>query len=252
MKEIRVGTLTASSDPATQLVQLTKSETFGSIDDESVHRWQVDAGLDDGGADEHVEASFPEIDHHPFERALVHLTVGDGDAGVGHQLAETSRDLIDVGDPIVYEEDLALAQQLAANRLNDGRFVVLANVGENRTAIGGRRCDHGEIANSGEGHLERARDRTRAEGQDVDAHRTALDPSLCCTPKRCSSSTTRESQLLEGHRLAQEPVRADDDVDRSVGEPGQGRFHLNVVDEATEERHLHGKAGEPFGEVEKC
>ena len=132
-------------------------------------------GLDDGRADEHVEAALPEVDHHALERALVHLTVRDRDARVGHQLAEAPRHLVDVDDAVVHEEDLALAQQLAAHRLDDGRLVVLAHVREDRAPVGRRRRDHREVADPDEGHLQGARDRTRAERQHVDADRPCLD-----------------------------------------------------------------------------
>jgi hypothetical protein len=47
-----------------------------------------------------------------------------------------------------------------------------------------------------------------------------LTASLWVTPKRCSSSTTRRPELLEGDVLAQQPVGADDHVDAPVGQAG--------------------------------
>ena len=64
------------------------------------------------------------------------------DAGVGHELGQPTGDLVNVANPVVDEEDLALAQQLAANGLGNRRFVVLPHVGQNRAAISGRRGDH--------------------------------------------------------------------------------------------------------------
>ena len=43
--------------------------------------------------------------------------------------------------------------------------------------------------------------------------RKDLRRSLCLTPKRCSSSTTSRPEVLEGHVLAQQPMRANDDID---------------------------------------
>ena len=67
--------------------------------------------------------------------ALVHLAVGDGHPGLGHELADLGRHLVDVLHPVVHEEDLALAEQLAADGLGDGPLVVLADVGEDRLAV---------------------------------------------------------------------------------------------------------------------
>ena len=50
---------------------------------------------------------------------------------LGHEL--------DVLHAVVHEEHLALAQQLAPDRLRDGAVVVLADVGEDRLAVLGRR-----------------------------------------------------------------------------------------------------------------
>ena len=45
-----------------------------------------------------------------------------------------------------------------------------------------------------------------------------LTASLCVTPKRCSSSTTRRPEVLELHVLGQQAVGADDHVDAPVGQ----------------------------------
>ncbi len=44
--------------------------------------------------------------------------------------------------------------------------------------------------------------------------------SLCETPKCCSSSTITQAEVLELDALAQQRMRADDDVDVAVGKPG--------------------------------
>ena len=97
------------------------------------------------------------------------------DPRLGHELAEAAGDLVDVGDPVVHEEGLALAQQLAAQRLADGALVELADVGEDRLAVRRRGLDHREVPDPGEGHLEGPRDRARGEREHVDARREALD-----------------------------------------------------------------------------
>ena len=74
-----------------KLVHLAQAQQVGALDDERVDRRHVDAALDDGGAHQHVEAAFPEVDDDLLERTLVHLPVGDGDARLGHQLAQSCR-----------------------------------------------------------------------------------------------------------------------------------------------------------------
>ena len=116
-------------------MELAEAETVGPVDDEGVDRRHVDARLDDRRADQHVVGPCPEVEHDLFEGALVHLAVGDGDPGIGDERAQVAGDVLDVVHPVVDVEDLALAQQLAPDRLGDGALVVLAHVGEDRLAL---------------------------------------------------------------------------------------------------------------------
>ena len=127
VEEVCVGPRSAATDAAAQLVHLAQAEQVGALDDQRVDGGHVDAALDDGGAHQHVVATLPEVDDDLLERALVHLSVSDGDARLGHQLAQPLGGLRDRLDPVVHPEHLALAQQLAAQRLDGDAFVVLAD-----------------------------------------------------------------------------------------------------------------------------
>ena len=58
----------------------------------------------------------PEADHDLLEHVLAHLAVRDRDPRLGHELGAVGRGPVDRLDPVVDVEDLALAQQLAADR----------------------------------------------------------------------------------------------------------------------------------------
>ena len=205
----------APADAAAQLVELREPEQVGAVDDERVHRRHVEAALDDRRADEHVVLAVGEVEHDPLEPALVHLPVRDRDARLGHEVAHLLGDVLDVLHPVVDVEDLALAQQLAPDRLGDRAVVVLADVGEDRLARLGRGLHQREVADAGEAHLERARDRRRGEREHVDVRAQRLIFSLCCTPKRCSSSITSSPRSLNFTSSGEQPVGADDHVDRA-------------------------------------
>src|SRR3546814_9416268 len=64
-----------AADATAQLVQLREAEMLGAIDQNRVGARYVDAGLDDRGADQDVEALVIEVEHHLFEFALAHLAV---------------------------------------------------------------------------------------------------------------------------------------------------------------------------------
>ncbi len=110
VEEVGVGTLAPTTHPATQLVELAESVLVGAVDDEGVRIGDVEAGLDDGGGDQHVELALPEVDHHLFEHVLGQLAVGHGDPGFGNDLGDLRRDAVDRRNAVVHVEDLTLAQ----------------------------------------------------------------------------------------------------------------------------------------------
>ena len=120
----------------------------------------------------------PEFLHDAFEPVLVELTVRDRDARFRHEPAHVVGDVRDVVHAVVHEEHLTFPQQLAPNRLRDRALVELADVGEDRLAILGRGVHQREIADTGERHLQRARDRSCGERQHVDVGAPFLDALL--------------------------------------------------------------------------
>ena len=83
VEEVGIGPLAAAAHPPPDLVQLAQPEQVGAVDDERVDRGHVDPRLNDGGADEHVVAPLPEVEHDGLEAALVHLAVGHGHPASG-------------------------------------------------------------------------------------------------------------------------------------------------------------------------
>src|SRR5664279_5423274 len=80
---------------------------------------RVQARLNDRGADQNVEALLPEVDDDLLEPVLSHLAVGGGNPCLGHQLTDPGRGLLDGRHPVVDQEHLALAQQLAPDGGDD-------------------------------------------------------------------------------------------------------------------------------------
>jgi hypothetical protein len=118
MEEVGIGPLAGSAHPAPQLVELAQSQPIGAVHHQRVDRGHVDPRLDDGGAHQHVVAPLPEVEHDLLERALVHLAVGHGHPRLGGHGVDALGHRVDVLDPVVHVEDLALPQQLAPDGLH--------------------------------------------------------------------------------------------------------------------------------------
>ncbi len=86
--QIRVGALAAASDAPADLVELGQAEGVGVLDDQRVRLRDVDAGLDDRRAHEHVVIAAQIVHHDRLQLALGHLPVGDREAHAGAQRAQ--------------------------------------------------------------------------------------------------------------------------------------------------------------------
>ena len=163
----------------------------------------------------------------------------DGDPGLGHEVADVAGHAVDVRDAVVHVEGLALAQELAAQRLADCGRIVLADVGEDGAAVGRWSVDHGEVPDAGQGHLQGARNGTGRQRQHVDALGHALHGLLVGHAEALLLVDDEETEVLELHVLGQQPVRADDHVDAPVGQALHDGPLLGRRQEAAEQLHPH-------------
>src|SRR5690606_12933463 len=71
-EEIRVGLMLEPADASAELVKLRKTEAVGTFDDDRVAVGDIEAALDDRGADQHVIAAGHELGHFALKVAGVH------------------------------------------------------------------------------------------------------------------------------------------------------------------------------------
>ena len=76
---------------------------------------------------------------------------------------------------IVYEKYLPAAPQLTSDRLRYDRVVVFDHISLHRKPIRRRRFDHAHIPRAHQRHVQRPRDRRRAQRQHVHARRQFFD-----------------------------------------------------------------------------
>ena len=153
------------------------------------------------------------FEHHPLELMLLQLAVADADLGLGHQLAQLIGDMVDALDAVMHEVDLAAAIQLAQDRLAHQLIFVRQHIGLDRHAILGRRVDHAQVADAGQRHVQRARDRCGRQRQHIHVRAHLLDTLLVAHAEALLLIHHQQPQILEVNIFRQQPVRADDDID---------------------------------------
>ncbi len=200
VQQVGVGARGAAADAAAELVELRQAEAVGVVDDDRVDVGDVEAGLDDRRADEDVGAGLGEVEHDVFELVLRHLAVADEDVGLGHDVAQLAGDELDVVHAVVDEEDLAAAVQLAEDGLADEMVVELGDVGLDRQALLGRRLDRRHVADAGERHVQRARDRRGGERQHVDLAAHLLEALLVRDAEALLLVDDDQAEVLELRR----------------------------------------------------
>ena len=242
--EVGIGLVVRTADAAAQLVQLRQAELVGAAHHDGVGCRHVDAGLDDGRAQQEVVALGHEVAHHALEFALGHLAVGHGDARLGQDLLELLAPVLDGLDLVVQEVDLAAALELAQHRLADHAGALVANEGLDRQPALRRGGDHAEVAQALERHAQRAGDRRGGEREHVDLGAQRLHGLFMAHAEAVLLVDDQQPEVLELDRFREQLVGADHDVDGALGQAlGGGRDFLGRT-EAAHLGHLHRPLGE--------
>ncbi len=247
-QQVRIGLVMRAADAAAQLVELREAELVRAVHDDRVRARHVDAGLDDGRAQQHVRALRDEVAHHPFELAFVHLAVRDHDAGFRYERLEHRLAVLDRLDLVVQEVHLAAALQFAQHRLADHAFFLAAHEGLDREPLLRRGCNDREIAQPFERHPERARDRRGGERQHVDFRTQRLQRFLLAHAETVFLVDDHEAEALELHVRRQQLVRADHDVDAAFVDLRDRRVDFLRGLEARQLDDPHRPVGEAVGE----
>ena len=241
--EIGVAALTAAPDAAAQLMQLGQPESVRAVHDEGVGVRDVDAVFHDRRADEDVNLALPECHHDSLEFVLVHLSVGNRDTRLRHEIAHPGCRPIDGVDPVVHEEDLSIADEFPADRRRDLSVLIRPDIGQDRQSLLGRSLDGRHFANARQGHLERARNGGRRHGEDVDRGAQRLDVLLVLDAEALLLVDDEESEVLEPHIRGEQSMGSDDDVDAAVGEASEDLLRLGIGVEAREPSDRHRERG---------
>ena len=174
--------------------------------------------------------------------------MGDDEARLGHERAQPLGRLVDRLDAVVQEERLPSARALALDRRLDELLVVLADVGLDGPAALGRRLDHRQVADPGDRHLQRARDRRRAHREHVDSQLDLAQQLLLLDAEALLLVDDQQAELLRAHVAREQPVRADQDVDSALPEGLDRRSLIGRRAEARDVLDREGIVLQPLGE----
>ncbi len=172
----------------------------------------------------------------------------DLEARLRAQRAQPLGRLVDRLDAVVQEERLPAARQLALDRLLDELLVVLADVRLDRPPALRRRLDHGDVADAGDRHLQRARDRRGAHRDHVDAQLELAQQLLLLDAEALLLVDDQQAEVLRAHVARQQAVGADEDVDLALAELVDRDLLLGRRAEARDVLDRERVVLEPLGE----
>ena len=220
--EIGVGLPAAAAHPAPQLVELGQAHSVCVLDDEGVAVAHVDAGLDQGGADQDIQFPVQQLLPDRVQLLLGHLAVGDAHPGRGGHLLDFGGGGLDVVHPVVEVVDLAAPGQLLADGLGQNHLVVLQHKGLHRLTLKRRLLDGGHIPDAAHGHAEGPGNGGGRQGQHIHPDEILFQLFLVADAEPLFLVDDDQAQVVEPHVLGEEPVGAHHNVHAAGLEPPQG------------------------------
>src|SRR6266545_6340651 len=154
-----------AADPSANLVELRQPELIRPLDDQSVRLRYVQARLDDRRRNEDIRVATEEGVHLLLQLPFAHLAMCDEEAETRRELLQLLQRLVDRLDAVVEVEGLAATLHLALEGELDRFLVVLADRRTDWAAALRRGLDDRDVAEPGERHVQRARNRRRTQRQ---------------------------------------------------------------------------------------
>ena len=239
--QISIGVAAAAAHTPADLVELGQAHFVRVLDDEGVDVGDVDARLNDGGADQDLQLPVHHPLHHVRQLLLAHFAVGDADLGLRKGFFDPGGALGDGFDPVVQVVDLSAALQLPAHGVDEHRLGVFQHKGLHRVAVVGWFLDGGHIPQARQGHVQRPGDGGGRQGQHVHALRQLLELLLVGHAEALLLVDDEQPQVLEHHVLLQQLVGADDQVQRPGPQVCQSFAGLGGGAEAGQDADVHRK-----------
>ena len=212
------GFLIAAAHTSAQLVQVAQAEVLGIVHDDRIGIGNVNAVLDDGRGDQHVEFPVDKVHDQPLQLLGGHLAVPHAHAGLGADAGDKPLHGHQVLDAVVDEVDLSAAREFRFDGVADDLLREYVRLGEDRLAVGRRGRNDGQVPRTHQRELQRARNRRGGERQRIDRNAHLGELFLGGDAEFLLLVDDQQPQVAEHDLLAQHLVRADQDVDLPRGE----------------------------------
>ena len=161
----------------------------------------------------------------------------DDDASLRHECLNRIGNAPKIRDAIVDDERLTLACELTLQCLLNSSLIPRNHLRHNCATIRRRRCQGRDIAQSEHRHVQRSRDRRRAECQDIRCDSKLKQALFVFNSEALLFIDHDEPEILESHILRKNAVRADEDVDIALRSRFENDALLSICLESTQRLH---------------
>ena len=216
------------------MIKIGQSEPVRPVDDDGIRVRNIEAALDDRRADKHVDLTGNETGHDGFQFIRVHLSVAKLDARLGAELGDPFARFLDRLHPIVEEINLALPIEFPVDCVANDPLIVSAHDGFHRKAVERRGFDGGHVFHADKGKVERSRDRSGREGEDIHEFEELFELLFVQDAEALLFVDHDQPKILEHHVAGDEAMGADHDVHSSVAQELQDLPLFGVGSEAAQ------------------
>ena len=200
---------------AANLVQLRQTHIVCVLDNERVRVRDINAGLDNGGTDQNVDLAVCHLVHNLCDLFLTHFAVNDADSRIRKPLLPHARTSLDGLHAVVQVVYLSTTSQLTPDGIEQHAVVLLKHERLHRMAVLRRLLDGGHIADTGQRHVERARDRRCRQREHIHVFAHFLERFLVSDAEPLFLVHNEQTEILELDLLVEQLVRADNQIDRA-------------------------------------
>ena len=229
-------------------MELRKSEPLRVLNYQRIGVGNVNSRLNNSGADENVYLAREHLAPYILKLLLVHLSVSDRDSRLGYRLCELCGASVDALNEVVEVEHLSASSELAAYSLKKYQLVVFKNVGLHGQSVARCLVKHRYIAYSAHRHIQRSRDRSCGQRQNVNISRHLLELFLLSNAKALLLVNDEKPEILEFYILAYKSVSSDDNVSLATLELSQRVRLLLWRAEARDHIHVDRKGSHSAGQ----